>query len=109
MIVAIVGSRDFTNYCFLKKYLNSMFGSPCFNVHVISGGARGADTLAHRYAVERGWKFTEYPAKWKEYGKSAGYRRNEHMAKDADMVVLDEHMEVVVTIVAGQTVYQRAD
>ena len=31
------------------------------------------------------------------------------VGKDADMVVLDEHMEVVATIIAGQTVYKRAD
>ena len=29
--------------------------------------------------------------------------------KDADMVVLDEHMEVVATIIAGETVYTRTD
>ena len=31
------------------------------------------------------------------------------VGKDADMVVLDEHMDVVATIIAGQTVYERAD
>lgn len=51
------------------------------------GGARGADALGERYAEENGFKTERYPANWDKYGKSAGPKRNEQMAKVADCVI----------------------
>ncbi|MBA4319413.1 MAG: hypothetical protein C0412_13515 [Flavobacterium sp.] len=56
---------------------------------IISGGARGADTLAVKAAIECGLPFREYPAEWDKYGKKAGVLRNSLMleVEKPDLVV----------------------
>lgn len=46
---------------------------------IITGGAFGADTLAHEWALRRKLKTEVYMADWKTYGKSAGIIRNRKM------------------------------
>lgn len=56
----IVGSRSFSDYeLFVAKcdLLLRNWGS----VVIVSGGARGADALAKRYAVDRGYCYMEFP------------------------------------------------
>jgi len=40
-----------------------------------------------KYANERGYPIKQFPADWNKYGKSAGYKRNEEMAKYADALI----------------------
>lgn len=54
---------------------------------VVSGGATGVDSIAAKHAKLRGLEVNEILPNWKEYGKSAGYRRNVDIVKDADRVV----------------------
>lgn len=54
---------------------------------VVSGGARGVDTLANRRAVEWEVPFTEYPADWYKYGKGAGFLRNIQMLDNCEAVI----------------------
>lgn len=84
----MVGSRSVpaSLYQQLKTELDH-FVSQYTNMIIISGGARGADTLAREYARERNLPFEEYPAKWEIYGKSAGYKRNAEMVKEADALI----------------------
>jgi len=87
--VVIAGSRGFSNYKLLKetcdKYLREK--KKTHNVIVISGHARGADTLGEKYASDEDLDLEIYPADWKKYGKSAGFMRNEQMADIADAVI----------------------
>lgn len=80
--VVIFGSRDFNDYELLKEkcdvYLKNK--KHTHNVIIVSGHAKGADTLGEQYAKERGYKVEVYPAKWKELGVKAGFIRNEQMA-----------------------------
>lgn len=76
----VVGSRDFCNYEVLKQKLDSLLQNK-EKVIIVSGGARGADTLAKQYAVEKGYRYKEFPANWELYGKKAGFIRNEEMHK----------------------------
>lgn len=46
---------------------------------VVTGGARGADTIAEQVARRMGLAVGVYPARWEEGGKGAGYRGNERM------------------------------
>ena len=86
MKIIIAGGRDFDNYDLLFKRCNIIL----FNVsdiEIVSGKAKGADTLGEKYAKERNLHIKEFPANWKLYGKKAGPLRNEEMAKYADALI----------------------
>jgi len=64
---------------------------------IISGGAKGVDDAAERYAHEVGIDFVKFPANWNGKGKAAGYRRNQKMAwyaKQAGVYLLSMGKEV---------------
>ena len=87
--VIIAGSRGFSNYKLLKEKCNRFLREKrkeC-NIIIVSGHARGADTLAEKYAQDEGFSLEIYPAQWKKYGKGAGFRRNEQMAEVADALI----------------------
>ena len=84
--VIIAGSRDFNNYDLLKKsaidIINKKTMLPDLS-RIVSGGARGADTLGERFANEMGLEITRFIPDWDGLGKRAGYVRNAEMAKFA--------------------------
>lgn len=80
---AIVGGRDFNNY---KTLQNVMFRQANVSL-IVSGGARGADSLAEKFAKDYGIPVKIFPAEWDVYGKSAGYKRNVQIIKYADVVI----------------------
>lgn len=84
--IAIVGSRDITNYAMLEKILNSVIRDKS-RVCIVSGGARGVDALAKRYAKMNGTKYKEFPANWDLYGKKAGAIRNSQIVEYSDAVI----------------------
>lgn len=84
--VIIAGGREFNQYDLLKFKCDKIL-KDLGDVIIISGGARGADALGERYAKERGLKCEKYEADWDTYGKSAGYKRNEEMAKNAGYLI----------------------
>ncbi len=55
---------------------------------LVEGEARGVDTIAKHYALNRGWQIEPYPADWEHLGKSAGFIRNEQMIKVSDAVLV---------------------
>ena len=74
--VIIAGSRDFCDYQFVREKMDRLLSNVKEPIAVVCGKARGADTLGERYALERGYEVLPFPADWKRYGRSAGYRRN---------------------------------
>lgn len=78
MRVIVAGGRDFDNKSLLS-YVLGLRLSPK-NTVIISGGAKGADKWGEAYAKKHGIPVEVYPADWKRFGKSAGYRRNTDMA-----------------------------
>lgn len=86
MKVIIAGSRSFNSYETLKLKLTQL-GLDTKQLTIISGCARGADMLGERWAREFGKELIRMPADWDRYGKSAGYIRNEEMAKIATHLV----------------------
>lgn len=82
MKLAVVGSRTFTNYGFLKKMLGF---HTC--TQIISGGAKGADTLAKQYAGENGIPVKEFLPNWERDGKAAGFIRNKQIVNACDELV----------------------
>lgn len=86
MKVAIVGSRDFNDYSQLH-YVIDRIRLMYFVDGFVSGGAKGADSLAETYA--RGCKIPIEVIKpdWEKFGKSAGMIRNGEIIKTADIVL----------------------
>ena len=85
--VIIAGSRDFNDYKLLKEKCDYQLQNIKEEIIIVSGTARGADQLGERYAKEKGYKIDSRPANWDKFGKSAGYRRNEEMAQNADALI----------------------
>lgn len=86
MRVIIAGSRNYTNYLELVSFCDQVL-SGTESIEIVSGTARGADSMGERYANERGYKISRFPADWNKYGKSAGYVRNKEMADYADGLI----------------------
>lgn len=77
MKLAIVGSRTYTNYEMFKKYLHLALDRLGWKYDIIiSGGARGVDSLAKRYWEEEKKPFIELLADWDNLGNGAGNIRN---------------------------------
>lgn len=76
----IVGSRTFNNYELLKTKVNELLVNNIGKreIHIVSGGANGADSLAERYAHEYGYQLHVFEADW-SFGKAGGYSRNRKM------------------------------
>ena len=86
MKVIIAGGRDFKDYNRLKEVCDKILINQN-KIEIISGTAGGADTLGERYAQEKGYEVKKFPAKWDEYGKKAGYLRNQEMGEYADGLI----------------------
>ena len=84
--IVIAGGRDFLDYDLLKEKVQ-VFIDGTDDVEIVSGGARGADSLGERYAAEVGLALKVFPAKCDLYGKRAGHIRNVEMADYADAVI----------------------
>jgi len=83
--VIIAGTRTFEDYPLLKErcdyYLQNYD-----EIEIVSGGARGADFLGERYAVDKGYKLSKFVANW-DLGPKAGPIRNRQMAEYADALI----------------------
>ena len=82
--VAIVGSRGFNDYELLSERLKNHAGNIS---EIISGGAKGADSLAEMFADEYGVKKTIFKAEWDKFGRSAGIIRNKDIVKNCDVLI----------------------
>ena len=87
--VIVAGGRDFGDYGLLCQTCDRMLSQKhqTHDIVIISGTARGADTLGERYAQERGYAIERFPADWEHAGKSAGFIRNAQMASIADALI----------------------
>lgn len=85
--IIVAGGRDFDNYALLKselkEYITGLDIVDLSQVIIISGTARGVDTLGEHFAYDYGIDIRRFPAKWDELGKSAGIIRNCEMANYA--------------------------
>lgn len=73
--IIIASGRNFNDYEYMSTKLNDIFEDEnVFNnktIKVISGMAKGADTLGIRYADENKLTKILYPANWKAYSRIA--------------------------------------
>ena len=89
--IIIAGGRDFDDYEYMSTKLSDLFKDQnVFNnkvIKVISGMAKGADTLGIQYADEHKITKILFPANWKEYPRIAGFLRNYDMLSIATHLI----------------------
>ena len=87
--LAVVGSREFDD----KQRLYEILTKNLDRIKIIvSGGARGADSLAVEWAADFGVPFLVFPALWKDpftgqHDRGAGFRRNRYIVEHSDSIM----------------------
>jgi len=85
MKVIIAGSRTIWSY---KSVCEAVAISGFTISKVISGNAKGIDKIGIIWALINKKPFQIFNADWKKYGnRSAGFIRNNHMAKEGDALI----------------------
>jgi YspA, cpYpsA-related SLOG family len=79
-IVLVCGGRDYADKAFLERFMDREHGVHVLT-HVIHGNYRGADKLAHNWALSRGVQPVACEANWPKQGRKAGPLRNRRMAE----------------------------
>lgn len=101
MRILVCGGRTFNNNLLLCNTLAKIISdagncsyfhddsTDVKNTFIISGKAKGADTLAIDFAKFYHIPYKEYPADWDTHGKKAGFIRNQQMLDEGkpDLVV----------------------
>lgn len=84
--LAIIGSRNFTDYHFMREKIQALLDRLSGMERIISGGAKGADSLSKRIAMDFGLDHKHITAEWSKYGRAAGPLRNQKIILEADVV-----------------------
>ena len=84
MKLAIIGSRNFNDYKLLCKSLEPYKSKITL---VVSGGAKGADSLGEQWAKENNIEILIFLPDWNKFGKKAGFIRNEDIIKNCDCCI----------------------
>ncbi len=95
MKIAVVGSREFKDIKFARRVIMKefLFAIPCTDDKnqeepiIVSGGARGIDSLAEIEAKNLKIKTIIFKPDWDRYGKKAGFLRNILIINEADKVI----------------------
>ena len=80
MKLAIVGSRCINNID-IGTYITEI------PTEIISGGAKGVDTLASQYAIKNNIKLTEFFPDYKRFGIAAPVIRNSQIVESCDKLI----------------------
>ena len=81
MKVIIAGTRTFNDYNKLCKFCDNILQGQT-NIEIVSGAYyKGAHKLGERYAKERRFKTTRFPADWNQYRKAAGPKETNNTHK----------------------------
>nr|WP_314803356.1 DUF2493 domain-containing protein [uncultured Capnocytophaga sp.] len=86
MNIAIVGGRDFSDYTLLKESLLAYISIYRVPDNIVSGGAKGADTLAAQFATEMGIPLLVFKPDYQKYGRGATLVRNTQIIENANVV-----------------------
>lgn len=89
MRILVCGGRDYQDRESLFYTLTHLDQGDFREFEIISGMARGADSLAVDFAKTYDLPLHEFPANWDKHGRSAGAIRNQQMLDDGrpDLVV----------------------
>jgi len=85
MKLAIIGGRTFVDYALMCKSIDTFCKDQKVTL-VISGGAKGADTLAEKWALEHNIDTLILKPDW-TIGKRAGLERNTDIVNEATHLI----------------------
>ena len=86
--LAIIGSRTFSNQKLALDVFQLFYDKRTANINsIVSGGAKGADSMAKYIAETIQKPIKEYLPDWNKHGKSAGMIRNIDIIKNCDEVL----------------------
>lgn len=90
--LGIVGSLDFNNYLQFVTHVNNTImelwkTQGVIVSEVVSGGARGADTMARVYALENSIPMIEFYPYYELYGRKAPLFRNTEIVDQSDILI----------------------
>lgn len=92
-MVVVCGSRDFADPFRVSLEIDARIAKLPAGCTVLTGGAAGADAIAHESARRHGLPVSVMRADWEEHGKRAGIVRNLQM--------LDENPDLVIAFWNG--------
>ncbi len=81
--ILVCGGRDYSERRLLYEELDKVHAENQIAI-VITGGARGADSLAVDWASIRNIQVLIYNANWKTHGRKAGPLRNQRMIDEGE-------------------------
>lgn len=87
MKTIIAGSRTITDKAVFVDAMLSSLDAGIEITEVLSGCAKGVDSLGEKWAQINGFPLHKYPANWEKYGRRAGFLRNMEMAANADALI----------------------
>ena len=80
MKIAVVGSREISVVDIGKHISEAQ--------EIVSGGAKGVDLCAEKYAKENGIKLTLFLPKYERYGRAAPIIRNKEIVDYSDKIIV---------------------
>ena len=90
MKLIVAGSRSCPKefaFDVLEVFEDTFSDEDVFNLEIVSGTARGADTWGEEWARILGHDIKQFPAEWEKYGRRAGILRNALMADYGDILI----------------------
>ena len=87
MKIIIAGTRNGCSYETFDRIVRSELSNLDEVTEIVSGGARGIDSLAEEYARVNDIPCKRFPANWKAHGSKAGPTRNIEMGNYADALI----------------------
>jgi hypothetical protein len=85
--IAVIGSRNFSDYSFFREKLEAIIIN-LKDFEFVSGGCKsGGDALIKKYCNENQYKLVEHLPDWDAYGKRAGFLRNQLIIDDATHLI----------------------
>jgi hypothetical protein len=84
--LAVIGSRNFTDFDFFKKELEHLKEET--DIVYLSGGAVGTDSLCKRFCKENNFQLIEFLPDYEQYGKAATHIRNSQIIEVSDALIV---------------------
>lgn len=90
--IAVIGSRNFDDYEFVENIVSAVIAdlaeqTNSDKITIVSGGAKGTDLLAERFAKQHSFPMLIFRPDYKNFGKAAPIRRNREILEHSDMVI----------------------